>query len=191
VNGENTVGFVVAVIVGLMLAETRVSRRHEAALRARGASTPPGDVYGLLAVLYPMSFLLMGLEGAWRAASAASARAGPPGPSWFAAGLLLFVASKALKYWAVRELGERWTFRVFIVPWLPLVTTGPYRYVAHPNYVGVVGELVGAAMMVGAEVTGPIMIGVFSVALWARVRFERRVIDEMAPPPAASSGGRP
>lgn len=176
-SGANLVGFVVAAIFGLLLAETRISRRHEKWLRARGAITPPGDVYRTLAVLYPSAFLVMGLEGAWRAASAGPAPAGPPGPSWFAAGLLLFVASKALKYWAIGALGERWTFRVFVVPWLPLVTTGPYRYIAHPNYVGVVGELVGTAMMVGAPITGPLMIGVFGVALWARVRFERRVMS--------------
>jgi methyltransferase len=186
-TGVDRVAFVVAVVVGLLLAETRISRRHEARLRAGGAFTPPGDVYVWLAVLYPLSFLLMGLEGAWRAASAAPAPAGRPGPSWFAAGLLLFVAGKGLKYWAIRTLGERWTFRVFVVPWLPLVRSGPYRYLAHPNYVGLVGELVGTAMMVGARIMGPAMLGAFGAALWARLRFEQRVMADMT---AATVTGR-
>jgi methyltransferase len=67
---------------------------------------------------------------------------------------------------------------VLTVPGLPLITTGPYRYVAHPNYIGVVGELAGAAMMFGAMVTGPISMAVFGLALWARVRFETRVLRE-------------
>ena len=91
-------------------------------------------------------------------------------PSWPVAGVLLFVASKALKYWAIRTLGERWTFRVLVQPGRPLVTTGPYRYVAHPNYIAVVGELVGAAMMLGARVSGPIMI----------VRVRRRAVGARA-----------
>jgi methyltransferase len=167
--------FILALIIGLMLAETRVSYAHERRLRGRGAVMPDGDVYRALAVLYPAAFLLMGLEGIWRASHA------PPatmlqGPSWFLSGLLMFVASKALKYWAIASLGDRWTFRVLVLPGAPLVTRGPYRYVAHPNYIAVVGELVGTAMMMGARVTGPVMTALFGIALFARVRFENRVL---------------
>lgn len=179
----NTVAFAVAAIVGLLLAEARVSWRNERALRARGAIEPPGDVHGVLAVLYPAAFVLMGAEGFYRAAQLQSTAGpdGPPGPSWFVSGLLLFAASKALKYWAIRTLGERWSFRVLVLPGVPLVSTGPYQYVRHPNYIAVVGELVGAAMMVGARVTGPVMLAVFGVALWARVRFEERALGSGPP----------
>jgi len=165
-----------SVIAGLMLAEAQVSWRHEAALRARGAIAPPGDVYRLMAILYPAAFVLMAVEGVWRASEPRT----PGAPSWLAAGILLFVASKGLKYWAIRSLGERWSFRVFIVPGLPLVTDGPYKYVGHPNYIGVVGELVGAAMMDRARVLGPIMIVAFGAVLWARIRFESRVLAAVA-----------
>jgi methyltransferase len=93
---------------------------------------------------------------------------------------VLFAASKALKYWAIRTLGDRWSFRVLILPGVPLVTAGPYRYVRHPNYIAVVGELVGTAMMVGARVTGPMMIALFGIALWARIRFEERALGRPA-----------
>jgi methyltransferase len=177
----NFVAFVAALIVGLMLAENRHSRRHEAILRSRGAVEPPGDVYWALAWLYPAAFLLMALEGLWRAQTTAlPASPSGPGPSWAAAGILLFAASKGLKYWAIRTLGERWTFRVLVLPGRPLVATGPYRYVDHPNYIAVVGELVGAAMMLGARVSGPIMLGVFGIALWARIRFESRILRSIA-----------
>lgn len=169
----NLPAFFLAVVVGMLLAETRVSARNTRRLRDRGAIMPAGDVYTALAVLYPLAFLAMGGEGLWRASiSAASSN----GPSWPASGVLLFLASKCLKYWAIRALGDRWTFRVLVVPGLPLVTTGPYRYIAHPNYIAVVGELVGAAMMFRAAWTGPLMIALFGLALWARVRFETRVL---------------
>jgi methyltransferase len=168
-----------ALIIGMLLAETRVSRAHEARLRARGASTPPGDPYRALAILYPTAFVVMGIEGIWRAATApAEAIAlADHDPSWLASGIVLFVASKALKYWAIASLGELWTFRVFVVPGVPLVTTGPYRYVTHPNYIAVAGELLGTAMMMGARVTGPVMIVLFGLALLARIRFENRVLS--------------
>jgi methyltransferase len=175
----NATIFATAVVFGLMLAENRRSRQNEAALLSHGAIAPPGDVYWLLAWLYPAAFLVMGVEGAWRAWYAGSTTTPAEGPSWAAAGVLLFVASKALKYWAIASLGERWSFRVLVQPGRPLVTTGPYRYVAHPNYIAVVGELVGAAMMVGALVTGPVMILAFGLALQARVRFESRVLRDL------------
>jgi methyltransferase len=150
-------------IVGLLLAETRLSTRHERLLRQRGAVAPPGDVYRMLAVAYPAAFVAMGLEGAVRHVS-------PSGV--FAAGVLLFVASKWLKYWAIGALGERWSFRVLILPGVPLVSSGPYRYYAHPNYVAVLGELAGTAMMMGARITGPITFVAFGAILWLRLRFE-------------------
>ena len=180
----NLLAFVLAVIIGLMLAETRLSRLNERRLLARGATAPPGDVYPTLAFLYPASFVLMGLEGLYGTALSPPAWVSSTKPSWFASGVLLFVASKALKYWAIRSLGERWSFRVLILAGEPLVTTGPYRYIAHPNYVAVVGELVGTAMMFRARITGPMMILLFGTALWARVRFETRVLKN------AASGGR-
>lgn len=165
----NTVAVVGAIIIGLLLAETRVSRRHEQILIKSGAIRPPGDVYLVMAVLYPAGFVAMVVEGFWRASHVT----GPDtGPNWFISGVVLFAAGKALKYWAVRSLGSRWTFKVFVLPGRPLVTTGPYRYLAHPNYVGVVGELVGAAMMCGAPIAGVIAVLTFGAAMWKRVRFE-------------------
>lgn len=169
--------FALSVVVGLLIAEARVSSAHERRLRARGAIEPRGDVYRMMAILYPACFLTMGGEGIWRAADASAGMSATDGPSWAASGLVLFVASKVLKYWAIRSLGERWTFKVLVLPGVPLVTDGPYRYVAHPNYISVVGELVGAAMMFGAAITGPLMVIAFGLALVARVKFEQRALQ--------------
>lgn len=176
--GVNGIAFILAAIVGLMLAETRLSRRHERALRARGAIEPPGDVYPLMAVVYPAAFLLMGAEGLWRASAGRPDTA--DGPAWFLSGLLMFTAGKGLKYWAIRSLGELWSFRVLILPGVPLVRRGPYAYIDHPNYVGIVGELAGTAMMVGAVIAGPLMTIAFGLVLWARVRVETAALRRVA-----------
>jgi methyltransferase len=54
--------------------------------------------------------------------------------------LALVLASQALRWWCIRTLGPRWNTRVIVVPGLPPVTSGPYRYLRHPNYVAVVVE---------------------------------------------------
>ena len=174
----NVLAVTFAVIVGLMLAEARLSRRHTLDLVRDGAVVPPGDPYVLIAVTYPLAFIAMTAEGLWRASERGDRgwHLDVKAQAVFAAGLLLFIAAKVLKYWAIRHLGPRWTFRVVRLPNAPLVATGPYRYLRHPNYVGVVAELVGTAMMMGARVLGPIVIVVFGGALWARIRFEDRVL---------------
>ena len=54
------------VIAGAMLAEARVSARHDRALRARGAIEPPCDPYRVMSIVYPLAFLAMIAEGLWR-----------------------------------------------------------------------------------------------------------------------------
>jgi methyltransferase len=174
--------FTLSVILGLLLAETRLSARNEAELRRRGAIERKGDVYAAMAFAYPLAFIAMGLEGALRAnvELRTSNVLGPGafglGPGVFLSGVLLFAASKALKYWAIGALGPRWTFRVLVLPGVPLVETGPYRYVAHPNYVAVVGELVGTAMMMKAQIAGPVALALFGALLVVRIRFETRML---------------
>jgi methyltransferase len=168
--------FVMAVVVGLMLAETRVSVKHERALRARGAVEPKGDVYVAMLLLYPLAFALMFFEGVWRAQTAVTQPAASQGPAWWLAGIVLMIASKALKYWAIAHLRERWTFKVLVLPGAPLVQSGPYRYVDHPNYVAVVGELAAMALMMSAWITGPAMIVVFGIVMLMRLKVETRAL---------------
>jgi len=149
------------------LIESRRSRRNERALRARGAVEPPRDVYPLMLVVYPACFLAMIAEG-WN-------REPERGP-WVAAGALLFVVAKSLKYWAIATLGERWTFRVLVLPGAPLVTGGPYRWLRHPNYVGVAGELVSVAMMANAPIAGTVSVLSFGALMLARIRVEERAL---------------
>lgn len=151
----------------MMSAEALISRRNERRLRRRGAIEPPGDVYQRLRWAYPAVFMAMAGEGAIF---------GPQPGLATLVGALLLGASKALKFWAMASLGERWAFRVLIVPGEPLVTSGPYAVVRHPNYIAVVGELVSMALLVGARLTGPTAVLLFSLLLRTRIRLEDRAL---------------
>jgi methyltransferase len=174
--------FALSVVMGLLLAETRISVRNEAGLRERGAVEPPGDVYRALAVIYPSAFLLMGAEGLWRAVAAGGSVANAMAPAWWVAGIGLMAASTALKYWAIANLKDRWTFKVLVLPGAPLVRTGPYRYVDHPNYIAVCGELSAMALMMSAWMTGPVMALAYAIALRTRLRVETRALAGSGPP---------
>ena len=147
----------------MMLAESRISRHHEQQLRQRGAIEPRDDVYSTMRWAYPGAFVAMAVEGAL---------SGPSAAPIALAGALLFGAAKALKWRAMASLGTRWTFRVLIVPGAPLVNTGPYAVLRHPNYVAVVGELVSMALMVGARVSGPVSVLLFGLLLRRRIQIE-------------------
>src|SRR5439155_1449211 len=133
---------------------------------ARGGIEPAGDVYRAMQVVYPAAFLAMIVECALRD--------GAPPPRIFAAGRATFAAAKLVKWWAVTTLGPRWTFRVVVVPNEARIVSGPYRFIRHPNYVGVIGELFGVLLMTGAIVSGAIAMAVFGTLLARRIAVEER-----------------
>jgi methyltransferase len=79
-----------------------------------------------------------------------------------------------LKFWAIASLGTRWTYKVLVIPALPLVTTGPYTWMRHPNYVAVLGELIAMALMTHARITGPLGTLFFGWLLLRRIAAEER-----------------
>jgi methyltransferase len=164
---------IVAALVYLpMLVEARRASRNERVQRARGGIEPPGDVYQLMRVVYPGVFLIMLVEGSIR---------GGPSPSLLAAGAIVFAAAKALKWWAILSLGPFWTFRVIVVPGAARVARGPYRWIRHPNYVGVVAELAGAAAMAGAPIAGAVGVAVFAALLVKRIAVENLALRVLGP----------
>lgn len=158
-----------AAVIVMMLAELKRSRVNERLLRQRGAVEPPGDVYRPLAIVYPGLFVLMAAEGAV---------AGPSPQVLLVAGFAVFAAAKILKLWAVTTLGRRWSYRVLVLPSEPLITTGPYAYLRHPNYAAVFGEIGGFALMVGAGVTGVVSLVAFAVLVRRRIAVEEKALGE-------------
>lgn len=159
-----------------MLIEATRARRNERAQKARGGIEPSDDVYTIMRIVYPAAFLLMLAEGAVRGRGSAAV---------VVAGVVVFTAAKVIKWSAIVAIGRCWTFRVIVVPGDPLVTSGPYRYLRHPNYVGVIGELVGAALMTRAWVTGPIAVIVFGALLCKRIAVEERALRAVGPAPSS------
>jgi methyltransferase len=167
-----------AAVFGLMLIEARRAAANERAQRLRGGIEPHDDVYKMMRIAYPAAFLAMLAEGRLRDGS---------GAGFVAAGVIFFAAAKALKWWAIVTLGPCWTFRVIVVPGLKLVESGPYRWVRHPNYLAVVGELLGAALMADAPVAGTVSVVVFIGLLTKRISVESRMLTAARRPPPASN----
>jgi methyltransferase len=162
-----TAALLLVIVFIPMLGEARVARRNERALRAEGATEPSDDVFAIMRIAYPLCFLSMIAEGLVRARSMNRV---------VVMGAAMFLSAKLLKYWAIASLGPRWTFRVLVPPNSSLVTTGPYRFLQHPNYVAVLGEFVGVALLAQAPVAGLIALVAFGLVLVGRVRSENRAL---------------
>jgi methyltransferase len=155
-----------------MLVEARRASANERAQRARGGVEPPDDVYHIMRIAYPGAFAAMLVEGILR---------GTPPTALLLTGALVFLTAKLLKWWAILTLGPFWTFRVIVVPGAALVARGPYRWMRHPNYAGVMGELTGVALMTGALVCGVAGIATFGFLVWKRIAVEERALRAAAP----------
>ncbi len=94
-------------------------------------------------------------------------------------GLALFGLAKALKVWAISSLGSKWSYRVLVVPGEPLVTTGPYQFISHPNYLAVVGEIVSVAAIVWAPITGMLAAIGFGWLMIVRIAVEDRALGRL------------
>ena len=88
------------------------------------------------------------------------------------------IAAQTLRFWSVATLGQNWNTRVIVIPHEEPVTTGPYRYIRHPNYVAVALEIVCVPLIRGLV----ILAAAFSIAnallLASRIRLEERAMGE-------------
>jgi len=93
---------------------------------------------------------------------------------------VLVLASQALRWWCIASLGPRWNTRVIVVPGLPLVEGGPYRFFSHPNYVAVVLEGIALPLVHDAWVTA-LVFTVLNAVLLLRFRLpaEERALDAL------------
>lgn len=86
--------------------------------------------------------------------------------------LALVAGSQALRWWCIATLGPRWNTRVIVVPGLEPVSSGPYRWVRHPNYLAVVVEGIALPLAHTAWMTAGLFSACNTVLLAVRIRVE-------------------
>jgi methyltransferase len=92
------------------------------------------------------------------------------------------VASQGLRWWCIATLGRRWNTRVIVVPDLPLVRSGPYRFFRHPNYVAVVVEGVALPLVHAAWITAVTFTVLNAGLLAVRIRAEDAALATLPEP---------
>ena len=141
------------------LGELPLSARNTKALLAQGAVETGAGHYPLLIALHVLWLvsILVFLPH--------------PTPVYWPL-LAVFVLLQLLRLWVIRSLGVFWTTRIISLPGAPLVTSGPYRYLRHPNYLVVMGEILVLPLVFG-EWAVAIIFSIANAALLAwRIRAE-------------------
>ena len=90
--------------------------------------------------------------------------------------LLLFLLIEAGRVWVLRTLGNRWTTRIIVMPGEKLIEAGPYRFVRHPNYLVVIGEIAVLPLVFGLWDVAIIFSLLNAAMLTVRIRTENRAL---------------
>jgi methyltransferase len=162
---------VVALVALERLAELVVSQRNAAWSFARGGVETGRGHYGVMVALHSGFLVSMLVEAFVRRPEV------PPALAWSMLGLVL--ASQALRWWCIVTLGPRWNTRVIVVPGLPPVRSGPYRLLAHPNYLAVVVEGLALPLVHGCWITAAAFTVLNAALLTVRLRVENAALASL------------
>ena len=159
--------YLILVLVTLQrLGELVLAERNTRRLLARGAYEVGRCHYPLIVAVHTGWLVALWLLG--------------PGPAIHIVPLILYAALQAGRVWVLATLGERWTTRIIILPGAPLVTGGPYRWVAHPNYLIVIAEIAILPLVFGLPMVALFFSLLNAAVLWLRIRAENRALATLS-----------
>ncbi len=148
------------------LAELIYARHNTAALLDRGARECAPEHYPFMVAMHAAWLI-----GLWLLAIGR-----PVDLVWF----LLFMVLQGLRLWVLATLRDRWTTRIIILPRAALVTKGPYRFLSHPNYTVVVGEIAVLPFAFGMPLYAAIFSLLNGIILVIRIRAENACLKQSA-----------
>lgn len=144
------------------LSELIVSSRNTKALLRNGAYERGAGHYPVMIALHATWLATLWLFGANHAASAPF--------------VLAFALLQAARLWVMLALGRRWTTRIIVLPGVAPVTSGPFRFVRHPNYLVVALEIPCVSLALGLVWHAALFAALNAAMLSWRIRAEERAM---------------
>jgi methyltransferase len=158
-NGTATAYVVLALVALQRLGELALATRNTKTLLARGGLEIGASHYPLIVLLHGLWLLCV----LWFLPH-------PTPVHWPLLGV--FVLLQGLRLWVLATLGPYWTTRIISVPGAPLVAAGPYRFVRHPNYLVVTGEILVLPLVFGEGLVAIVFSLANAALLFWRIRQE-------------------
>lgn len=158
-----TLPYVIMALVTLQrLSELVIASRNTKRLLAAGAVEIGREHYPVMVTLHASWLIALWLTVGGHAVNFAL--------------LAVFVVLQALRVWVLATLGERWTTRVIVLKGAPLVTGGPFRFLRHPNYCVVIGEIAVLPLVFGLVWLAVLFSALNAAMLYVRIRSESRAL---------------
>lgn len=162
------------------LIELEISRRHQQSLMRRNVSRRFDPNYPWMVSLHAGVLVAAGVEVVWLRRLFLPMLAAPAA--------VLFLLATALRWWAIRSLGHHWNVQVMDSASLGVVVKGPFRWVRHPNYLGVFIELVAVPLIHTAWITALMAVAGNIWVLKERLRVEEPMLEAHPEYRAAMAG---
>jgi methyltransferase len=142
--------------------ELVVARGNTRKLMARGAVEVAPTHYPLIVVLHAAWLVSLWVFGSHQPVNAVA--------------LACYLVLQGFRIWVLRTLGPRWTTRIIVLPEQPLVAAGPYRWLSHPNYAVVVGEIAVLPLVFSLPLLAAVFTILNAAVLAIRIRAENRAL---------------
>jgi methyltransferase len=162
----NLASVILVLVTVQRLGELALSRYNTRELLARGAIEVGAGHYPLIVLVHAAWLIALWIWGR--------------GESVNLVALALFIVLQGLRVWIIATLGGRWTTRIIVLPGQPLVASGPYRYLSHPNYAVVAAEIATLPLALHLPMLALIFTGLNAAVLAIRLRAETRALSGSA-----------
>jgi len=156
-------------VVGVgRFAELRLSRRNQKNMIAKGAARVSEPHFQWMVLVHTAVLIGAGMEVIFLRRPLIPALAIPMA--------ILFVLSNALRWWVIRTLRSHWNVQIVNSAKLGVVSSGPYRWVRHPNYVAVFVELISLPLIYTAWISALVAAVGNGWVLHSRLAVEDRML---------------
>lgn len=164
----------------LRIVELQISRRHQRDMVAHGAAKVSDPRFRWMVLLHTGVLVGAAVEVVFLHR--------PFIPVLAAVCFVIFLAANVVRWWVIRTLGEHWNVQIMNSTGLGVITTGPFRYVRHPNYAAVFVEMLVLPLIHTAWITAIAGSLAHIVVLSQRLSTEERVLFSDAQYRAAMAG---
>ncbi len=161
---------IVAAIVLQRLFELGISKRNAAYLLAQGGREHNDNLLGVVKVLQ-VSWWIAAITEVWLLDR-------PFIPILAAVALVATLAGQVLRYLSMRSLGQRWTLPIITLPNQPVVSSGIYSYLRHPNWLGVILEIAALPLIHSAYLTAVCFSLANALLMSKRIEAEEQALSE-------------
>jgi methyltransferase len=162
----------ISILIAQRATELLLAKRNERAVREMGALEYDRRGYKAIVLMHVSFFVSLAAE---------YFLLGRTLNDYWPELLTIFLITQGLRYWSIASLGKFWNTKILVVPGATAVSSGPYKYLKHPNYLAVVIEIAVVPLIFSCYYTCAVFSVLNLIALRRRIRIEESALAGLKP----------